>query len=86
MQVASLKDTIAKKDEEIERLQLLKDLKNACQGVNGEKRGTTSIKYESFSSNSALFKVIPFFGKFSSLTNFFRHLIKKKSTFWVPLY
>ncbi|PSR89207.1 Kinesin-like protein, partial [Actinidia chinensis var. chinensis] len=42
-QVASLKDTIAKKDEEIERLQLLKDLKNAYQGVNGETRGTTSI-------------------------------------------
>lgn len=60
MQVASLKDTIAKKDEEIERLQLLKDLKNAYQGVNGETRG-----------DSALFKVIPFFGKFSSLTNFF---------------
>ncbi|KAI4355983.1 hypothetical protein L6164_000037 [Bauhinia variegata] len=34
-QVASLKDTISKKDEEIDRLQLLKDLKNA--GVNSEK-------------------------------------------------
>ncbi|KAF5934145.1 hypothetical protein HYC85_030316 [Camellia sinensis] len=43
-QVASLKDTIAKKDEEIERLQLLKDLKNVFPGVNGEKRATSSIR------------------------------------------
>lgn len=28
LQVASLKDTISEKEEEIERLQLLKDLKN----------------------------------------------------------
>ncbi|GFZ16803.1 P-loop containing nucleoside triphosphate hydrolases superfamily protein [Actinidia rufa] len=53
-QVASLKDTIAKKDEEIERLQLLKDLKNAYQGVNGETRGTTSIKFEKTASGSSL--------------------------------
>ncbi|KAA8541222.1 hypothetical protein F0562_025171 [Nyssa sinensis] len=46
-QVASLKDTIAKKDEEIERLQLLKDLKNVYPGVNGEKRGTSSLRYGS---------------------------------------
>ncbi|KAG6627469.1 hypothetical protein CIPAW_15G130600 [Carya illinoinensis] len=39
-QVASLKETIAKKDGEIERLQLLKDLKNVHPGSNGEKRGT----------------------------------------------
>ena len=48
-QVASLKDTIAKKDEEIERLQLLKDLKSVYPGVNGEKRGTVSLRYRSSS-------------------------------------
>ncbi|KAK1565614.1 hypothetical protein Q3G72_030783 [Acer saccharum] len=42
-QVASLKDTISKKDDEIERLQLLKDLKNVYPGVNGEKRGSNSL-------------------------------------------
>lgn len=47
VQVASLKDTIAKKDEEIERLQLLKDFKNVYPGVNGEKRGAVSLRYES---------------------------------------
>ncbi|XP_048137261.1 kinesin-like protein KIN-14C isoform X3 [Rhodamnia argentea] len=39
-QVASLRDTIAKKDEEIERLQLLKDLKNVYPAV--EKRSVAS--------------------------------------------
>ncbi|XP_075663168.1 kinesin-like protein KIN-14C [Castanea sativa] len=39
-QVASLKSTIAKKDEEIEQLQLLKGLKNVHPGSYGEKRGT----------------------------------------------
>ncbi|KAI9174825.1 hypothetical protein LWI28_023215 [Acer negundo] len=43
-QVASLKDTISKKDDEIERLQLLKDLKNVYPGVNGEKRGSNSSR------------------------------------------
>ncbi|KAL6994853.1 hypothetical protein U1Q18_004989 [Sarracenia purpurea var. burkii] len=43
-QVSSLKDTIAKKDEEIERLQLNKDLKNVFQGANGEKRVPSSIR------------------------------------------
>ncbi|KAH9722683.1 kinesin-like protein KIN-14K [Citrus sinensis] len=43
-QVASLKDTIAKKDDEIERLQLLKDLKNVYPGVNSEKRGLNSFR------------------------------------------
>ncbi|KAL2479081.1 P-loop nucleoside triphosphate hydrolase superfamily protein with CH (Calponin-like proteiny) domain [Forsythia ovata] len=38
-QVASLKDTIAKKDEEIERLQLLKDLKNVSPSL---RYGSTS--------------------------------------------
>jgi len=35
-QVASLKDTILVKDEEIEKLQLLKDLKNVYPGANSE--------------------------------------------------
>ncbi|KAJ8773027.1 hypothetical protein K2173_028204 [Erythroxylum novogranatense] len=35
-QVASLKDTISKKDEQIERLQLLKDPKHFHPGLNGE--------------------------------------------------
>lgn len=39
-QVASLRDTIARKDEEIERLQLLKDLKNVYPAV--DKRGVAS--------------------------------------------
>ncbi|KAF5193130.1 Kinesin-like protein [Thalictrum thalictroides] len=48
-QVASLKDTIAKKDEEIERLQLLKDLRNVYPGINGEKRNTSSLRHGSSS-------------------------------------
>ncbi|KAL6494315.1 hypothetical protein OROGR_031115 [Orobanche gracilis] len=40
-QVASLKDTIAKKDEEIETLQLLKDSQS---GANGEKPVTNLLK------------------------------------------
>ncbi|XP_038724390.1 kinesin-like protein KIN-14P isoform X3 [Tripterygium wilfordii] len=48
-QVASLKNTIAKKDDEIERLQLLKDLKNVYSGINGEKNGPSSMRYESSS-------------------------------------
>ncbi|XP_040999318.1 kinesin-like protein KIN-14K isoform X7 [Juglans microcarpa x Juglans regia] len=48
-QVASLKDTIGKKDEEIERLQLLKDLKSVYPGVNGEKHGTVSLRHGSSS-------------------------------------
>ncbi|KAJ0047572.1 hypothetical protein Pint_16480 [Pistacia integerrima] len=50
-QVASLKDTIAKKDEEIERLQLLKDLKNAYPNVNSEKSGANSSRHGSLSSS-----------------------------------
>ncbi|XVF12314.1 hypothetical protein REPUB_Repub08aG0105400 [Reevesia pubescens] len=42
-QMASLKDTIAKKDEEIERLQLLKDIKNGYPSINGEQHGTGSL-------------------------------------------
>ncbi|XP_070033970.1 kinesin-like protein KIN-14K isoform X2 [Nicotiana tabacum] len=43
-QVASLKDTIAKKDEEIEQLQLLKDQKNVSPEANGEKRSPNSFR------------------------------------------
>ncbi|XVE58775.1 hypothetical protein DITRI_Ditri04bG0196300 [Diplodiscus trichospermus] len=43
-QMASLKDTIAKKDEEIERLQLLKDLKNGHPSIDGEQHGTGSLR------------------------------------------
>ncbi|KAI4353564.1 hypothetical protein L6164_002503 [Bauhinia variegata] len=43
-QVASLKDSLSKKDEEIERLLLLKDIKNVHPGANSEKRGTTSFR------------------------------------------
>ncbi|XP_026446815.1 kinesin-like protein KIN-14P isoform X2 [Papaver somniferum] len=39
-QVASLKDTIAKKDEEIEHLQLLKDLSNAVPSSNSERKAS----------------------------------------------
>ncbi|KAJ8559975.1 hypothetical protein K7X08_004033 [Anisodus acutangulus] len=42
-QVTSLKDTIAKKDEEIEQLQLLKDQKNVSPEANGEKRSPNSF-------------------------------------------
>ncbi|GMJ10849.1 hypothetical protein like AT1G73860 [Hibiscus trionum] len=42
-QMASLKDTIAKKDEEIERLQVLKDLKNGYPGMDGEHHRTGSL-------------------------------------------
>lgn len=45
--MASLKDTIAKKDEEIERLHLLKDLKNGYPGIDGEQPGTGSLRYDS---------------------------------------
>ncbi|KAK8687352.1 hypothetical protein V6N13_086176 [Hibiscus sabdariffa] len=42
-QMASLKDTIAKKDEEIERLQVLKDLKNGYPSMDGEHHRTGSF-------------------------------------------
>lgn len=42
--MASLKDTISKRDEEIDRLQLLKDLKNnVYNGINTEKRSPASM-------------------------------------------
>lgn len=41
--MASLKDTISKRDDEIERLQLLKDIKNnVYNGINTERRNATS--------------------------------------------
>lgn len=40
--MVSLQDTISKKEEEIERLQLLKDLKNVYQG---DKVSTGSSRY-----------------------------------------
>ncbi|XP_047269814.1 kinesin-like protein KIN-14K isoform X3 [Capsicum annuum] len=43
-QVASLKDTIATKDEEIEQLQLLKDQKNVSPEANGAKRSPNSFR------------------------------------------
>ncbi|KAK9039788.1 hypothetical protein V6N11_014977 [Hibiscus sabdariffa] len=42
-QMASLKDTIAKKDEEIERLQVLKDLKTGYPSMDGEHHRTGSF-------------------------------------------
>nr|DAD25174.1 TPA_asm: hypothetical protein HUJ06_026638 [Nelumbo nucifera] len=42
-QVASLKDTIAKKDEEIEQLQLLKDLRTMSPSVSCEKQDTSLL-------------------------------------------
>ncbi|CAN4098271.1 unnamed protein product [Withania somnifera] len=54
-QVTSLKDTIAKKDEEIEQLQLLKDQKNVSPEANGEKRSPNSFRYGSLSPPKCLF-------------------------------
>ncbi|XP_059661646.1 kinesin-like protein KIN-14C [Cornus florida] len=48
-QMASLKDTIGKKDEEIERLQLLKDPKNVS--VHSDKRVRSSLRNSSSSSS-----------------------------------
>ncbi|XP_021292323.1 kinesin-like protein KIN-14K isoform X2 [Herrania umbratica] len=50
-QMASLKDTIAKKDEEIERLQLLKDLKGGYPSINGEQHGTSSLSDKHFEAD-----------------------------------
>ncbi|KAG7017611.1 Kinesin-like protein KIN-14P, partial [Cucurbita argyrosperma subsp. argyrosperma] len=48
-QVASLKDTISKRDDEIERLQVLKDFKNnVYNSSNTEKRSTTSMNKDVF--------------------------------------
>lgn len=59
LQVATLKDTIAKRDEEIERLQLQKDIKNGYQGINSEKFVTSSLRYMvSLPSLSKDFKII----------------------------
>ncbi|XVE64055.1 hypothetical protein DITRI_Ditri07aG0070400 [Diplodiscus trichospermus] len=42
-QMASLKDTIARKDKEIERLQLLKDLRNRFLYIDCEQHGSGSL-------------------------------------------
>ncbi|OVA14047.1 Calponin homology domain [Macleaya cordata] len=44
-QMASLKEIVAKKDEEIDRLQSLKDLKSSSFNTNGEKRGLSSLRH-----------------------------------------
>lgn len=46
VKVSSLKDTIARRDEEIERLQLLKDLKNVYPSVISDKQHTLYIGYK----------------------------------------
>ncbi|KAE9467108.1 hypothetical protein C3L33_00982, partial [Rhododendron williamsianum] len=51
---AASKDTIAKRDEEIERLQLLKDLKNVYPAVNGEKHSPSSIRSSDKYSEASL--------------------------------
>ncbi|XVF50579.1 hypothetical protein PTKIN_Ptkin04bG0112900 [Pterospermum kingtungense] len=48
-QMAFLKDTIAKKDEEIERLHFLKDLRNGYPRIKGKQHGTGSLRYGSSS-------------------------------------
>ncbi|RZC57059.1 hypothetical protein C5167_004362 [Papaver somniferum] len=47
-QVSSLKEIVAKKDDEIERLQSLKDSR-ILSGTNGEKRGLNSLRHGSAS-------------------------------------
>lgn len=48
MQVASLKDTIARKDEEIEQLQQAKDTGNQSPGIsNGRKLGGIALQHSS---------------------------------------
>lgn len=47
LQVASLKDTISKKDEEIERLHLFKDLKNEYPGGVADKTSPNLPRYGS---------------------------------------
>ncbi|XP_038985258.1 kinesin-like protein KIN-14D [Phoenix dactylifera] len=46
-QVASLKDTIARKDEEIEQLQWLRDTTNQSPSVNSERQGGNALKHSS---------------------------------------
>lgn len=45
--MASLKDTIARKDEEIEQLQLHRDATNQSPGVNSERQGGNTLKHSS---------------------------------------
>ncbi|KAJ6375799.1 hypothetical protein OIU77_000710 [Salix suchowensis] len=49
-QVASLKDTIAKKDDEIERLELLKDVKTEYPGSIRKSMGNETVSYQESNS------------------------------------
>lgn len=53
-QVASLRDTITKKDEEIERLLMLKDLRTQHPNLSNEKRGRSLAKHASSSPSRAI--------------------------------
>uniref|UniRef100_A0A6V7QQ42 Kinesin motor domain-containing protein n=1 Tax=Ananas comosus var. bracteatus TaxID=296719 RepID=A0A6V7QQ42_ANACO len=53
-QVSFLKDTIAKKDEEIEHLQLLKDVKTHSPRLKVEKQGAALLKHSSSSPGVSL--------------------------------
>ncbi|XP_020089510.1 kinesin-like protein KIN-14D isoform X2 [Ananas comosus] len=53
-QVSFLKDTIAKKDEEIEHLQLLKDVKTHSPRLKVEKHGAALLKHSSSSPGVSL--------------------------------
>ncbi|KAL6545475.1 hypothetical protein OROGR_009349 [Orobanche gracilis] len=70
-QVASLKDTIAKKDEEIETLQLLKDLQS---GANGEKPVTNLLSSDLSSDTTC----VPDEARHADMT------VKTRSTSKVP--
>lgn len=54
LQVSFLKDTIAKKDEEIEHLQLLKDVKTHSPRLKVEKHGAALLKHSSSSPGVSL--------------------------------
>lgn len=47
IKVSSLKDTINKREEEIEKLQLFKEVKNANPGAGIERCGSGSSRYAS---------------------------------------
>ncbi|XP_068641306.1 kinesin-like protein KIN-14C [Aristolochia californica] len=53
-QVASLQDIIAKKDEEIERLQLLKDQRSASPNVRHESQRANALRHPSSPQRSAI--------------------------------
>lgn len=55
--MASLRDTITKKDEEIERLLMLKDLRTQHPNLSNEKRGRSLAKHASSSPSRAILGV-----------------------------